>query len=123
MGVKRVVLVVLLLMAPAAVAAQSYAIQGIEHYLRVEAATIQGKRGPVVAGSVYNLYGHPMDRVRLVLETVDASGKATSNKFIYINGQIPVDGYSYFEEPAPPAGTNYRVRALSFDPIGRGGGM
>jgi len=121
MGAKSVAFAILLLMAPATVAAQSYAIQGIEHYVRVEASTSQGRYGPVVAGYVHNLYGHPIDRVRLALETVDASGKVTSSKIVYVLGTVPVDGRGYFEEPAPAAGTNYRVRALSFDPIARGG--
>jgi hypothetical protein len=121
MGAKSVAFAILLLMAPVTVAAQNYAIQGIEHYLRVEASTSQGRRGPVVAGYVHNLYGHPIDGVRLALETLDASGKVTSTKFVYVAGSVPVDGRGYFEELAPAAGTNYRVRALSFNPIARGG--
>jgi hypothetical protein len=94
----------------------SYGIEGIERYMRVEV----GKKGPIVYGYVYNLYGNQQDRVRLVLETLDASGKQTSSTIIYVLGIVPVGGRNYFETPAPPAGTKYRVRGLSFDPVGRG---
>jgi hypothetical protein len=110
-------------MAPVAASAQSYSygIEGIERYMRVETTTGQGKKGPIVYGYVHNLYGNPLDRVRLVLEILDASGKPTSSTIISVLGIVPVGGRGYFETPAPPAGTNYRVRGLSFDPVGRGG--
>jgi hypothetical protein len=121
MSVRAVVLATLLLVAPVAASAQSYAIQGVERYLRVESSTTQGRRGPLVVGYVYNLYGHPADRVRLAVETLDASGNVTATAFVHLLGVVPVDGRSYFEAPAPAGGTSYRVRVLSFDPTARGG--
>ena len=121
MRVKSWVLAILITMAPVTASAQSYAIEGADRYLRVEASTSEGKRGPIVAGYVYNLYGNQLDRVRLALETLDASGKPTSHTIIYVIGPIPVFGRSYFETPAPPGGATYRVRPLSFEPVGRGG--
>ena len=122
MGVKSAVLAILITMAPVAASAQSYSygIEGAERYMRVEASTTQGRRGPVVSGYVHNLYGNPMDRVRLVLETLDASGKMTSSTIVYVLGTVPVSGRAYFETPAPAGGVNYRVRVLSFEPVGRG---
>ena len=121
MSVRGVVLAMLLLMAPTAVGAQSYAIQGVERYLRVESTTGQGRRGPIVYGYVYNLYGHPADRVRLVIETVDGSGAVTASTFAYVLGQVPVGGRAYFESAAPAGSGTYRVRVLSFEPTARGG--
>ena len=121
MSVRGVVLATLLLMAPMTAVAQSYAIQGVERYLRVESSTSQGRRGPVVSGYVYNLYGHPADRVRLVIEAVDGAGTVTASTFVYVLGQVPVDGRAYFESPAPAASGTYRVRVLSFEPTARGG--
>ena len=121
MKARALLLTGLLLAAPATVTAQSYAIQGIEHYLRVEWETSQGRRGPVVAGYVYNLYGQAADRVRLVIESVDGNGQVTGSTHAHLLGQVPVGGRSYFEVPAPVT-SSYRVRALSFDPVGRGGG-
>ena len=121
MGVKSVVLAILIMTAPVAAFGQSYGIEGAERYMRVEASTSQGKKGPVVSGYVYNLYGNAMDRVRLVLETLDAAGKPTSSTIVYVLGIVPPDGRSYFETPAPAGGASYRVRVLSFEPVGRGG--
>ena len=121
MTAKRVVLAALMVVvAPAAVFAQSYAMQGVEHYLRVEASTSQGRRGPVVAGYVYNKYGQTADRVRLAVETVDGAGKVTSTKITEVIGGIPPHDRAYFEVPVDSAATPYRVRPLSFDPVGRG---
>jgi hypothetical protein len=76
-----------------------------------------------VTGNVYNKYGHPVERVRLALETVDGGGQVTSSAIVFVLGTIPVDGYAIFEAPVPASAGTVRVRALSFEPIGRGGGM
>jgi hypothetical protein len=120
MTAKSVVLAALMLVAPAAGFAQSYAIQGIEHYFRVESSTGQGRRGPAVAGYVYNKYGQTTDRVRLAIETLDGAGQVTSTKIAQVLGDIPPGGRAYFEIPVSSATSQYRVRVLSFDPIGRG---
>ena len=117
---KSVVLASLLLVVPAAVGAQSYAIQGVERYFRVESELAQGRRGPVVAGYVYNTYGHTAGNVRLLVEGVDAGGQVASSTIAWVLGTVPPDGRTYFEVPAPRGGTTYRVRVLSFDPVGRG---
>ena len=120
MRATRLLLTALLLAAPATTSAQSFAIQGVEHYLRVQWETSQGRRGPVVAGYVYNLYGQTADRVRLVIETLDANGQVTGSTYAHLLGQVPSGGRGYFEAPAPTTPSS-RVRVLSFDPVGRGG--
>ena len=116
-----VMLVVLVLAPVGGVSAQDYAIQGIEHYFRVEWEGSSGRRGPVVAGYVYNLSGYTADRVRLAVESVDGSGQVTATAFANVLGTVPPGNRSYFEVPVRSAGP-YRVRVLSFDPVGRGGG-
>jgi hypothetical protein len=122
MTAKSVVLAALMMLvvAPAAVFAQSYAIQGVEHYLRVDASASQGRRGPVVSGYVYNKYGQTADRVRLAVETLDGAGQVTSTKITEVYGGIPPLDRAYFEVPVDSASGQYRVRPLSFDPVGRG---
>jgi hypothetical protein len=121
MRVKTLVVSTLLLfMLPAAVEAQSYAIQGIERYFRVESEVIEGRRGPVMSGYVHNTHGHTADRVRFVVETLDGAGQVTSTTHGQVLGTIPPGDRGYFEV-AVPRGTSYRVRVLSFDPVGRGG--
>ena len=113
-------LAVLLLAPVAEVSAQNYAIQGIEHHFRVEWEGTNGRRGPVVAGYVYNLSGFTADRVRLAVESVDGGGQVTATAFSTVVGTVPPGNRSYFEVPVRSAGP-YRVRVLSFEPVGRGG--
>ena len=119
MNVRALLLAGVLLMSPTIVTAQSFAIQGVEHYVRVEWETSQGRRGPMVVGYVYNLYGQTADRVRLAIETVDGNGQVTGTTYAHLLGQVPPGGRSYFEAPAP-ATSSYRVRVLSFEATGRG---
>ena len=120
MRVKSVVLASLLLVVPAAVGAQSYAIQGIERYFRVESELTQGRRGPVMTGYVYNKYGNAAGNVRLIVEGLDAGGQVASSTIAQLFGEVPPFNRAYFEIPAPRGGTTYRVRVLSFDPVARG---
>lgn len=117
---KSVVLASLLLVVPAAVSAQSYGIQGVERYFRVESELAQGRRGPVVAGYVYNTYGNAAGNVRLIVEGLDAGGQVASSTIVPLFGDVPPGNRAYFETPAPRGGATYRVRVLSFDPVGRG---
>ena len=120
MVMKSTALAILLLTAPAAVSAQSYAIQGIERYFRVESSATSGPRGRIVSGYVYNTYGHTADRVRLVVEALDGGGQVTGSTIANIVGTVPPNGRAYFEARAPGDAASYRVRVLSFDPVGRG---
>ena len=121
MTAKSVVLAALMMTAPAAVQAQSYAIEGVERYLRVESSTTsQTRRGPAVSGYVYNEHGQTADRVRLAVDTLDGAGQVTATKIAEVLGTVPPHNRAYFEVPVPDGAARYRVRVLSFDPIGRG---
>lgn len=117
---RGVILALLLTVAsPALAFAQAYVIQGVERYLRVEWEAGQSRRGPVVAGYVYNTSGYSADRVRLSIDSVDAAGQVTASELVQVLGTVPGGNRSYFEFPAHNPGP-YRVRVISFDPIGRG---
>ena len=109
----------LLLLAPTASSAQSYAIQGTEHYFRLEWEASTGRRGPAISGYVYNLSGTTADRMRLGIDTLDGAGQVTGSVIGYVLGTVPPGNRAYFEIPVRRA-ENYRVRVLSFDPVGRG---
>jgi hypothetical protein len=122
MTAKSLVLAALMVVAPVTAFAQSYAIQGIEHYIRVESSsTSQGRRGPVVWGYIYNAYGQNADRVRLAIEGLDSNGQVISTTIGEVLGTAPALTRTYFEVPVPGGASQYRVRVLSFDPMGRGG--
>lgn len=116
---KSVLLAALVLLAPGTVSAQSYAIEGVERFFRIESTAVPGPRGVVVSGYVYNTYGHTADRLRLVVEALDGAGQVIASTFIHIAGIVEPGGRAYFETVAPPA-ASHRVRVISYDPIGRG---
>jgi hypothetical protein len=122
MTAKSLVLAALMVVAPVTAFAQSYAIQGIEHYIRVESSsTSQGRRGLVVWGRIYNAYGQNADNVRLAVDGLDGNGQVISTTFGRVFGTAPALTSTYFEVPVPAGASQYRVRVLSFDPMGRGG--
>ncbi len=120
MRVTSAIVAGLLLVGPTAASAQSYAIQGSDQYFRVEWQAGQGRKGPVVSGYVYNTYALTADRVRLVVESLDAAGQATGSTVVFVPGTAPPGGRAYFEAPVSSAGAGYRVRVLSYEWIGRG---
>ena len=126
MGMKSVVLATLVLIAafgvllvPTTVSAQSYAIQGLDRFFRIESTSAPGSRGPVISGYVYNIYGHTADHVRLIIESVDGAGQVTASTVVALLGTIGPGDRVYFQAVAPREGS-YRVRVASYDPIGRG---
>ena len=120
MRYRGAVLVLLLLVAPVAASAQSYVTQGIEHYFRLEWEAANGRRGPVIAGYVYNTSGMTADRVVLGIDLVDGAGHVTGTAMGRVLGTVPSGNRAYFEVPVREASAAYRVRVLSFDPVGRG---
>lgn len=132
MGTRSVVLATLVLPAALLVllaahlvllstaSAQSYAMQGWERYFRIESTSGPGRRGPVVSGYVHNIYGHTAGNVRLVIESLDGAGQVTASTIVQVLGTIGPGDRAYFETAAPREGASYRVRVLSFDPVGRG---
>ena len=63
--------------------------------------------------------------VRLLVETLDASGAVTAHTVGFVFGVVPFNGRSYFEVPLKVVGASYRVSITAFDwkDIGGAGGM
>jgi hypothetical protein len=120
MRIRGLLLGLLLLAMPAAADAQNFGIEGIDRYLRLEWEAAQGRRGPVLTGYVHNIYGHTADRVRVLIESLDAGGQVTATTQTQIVGSISPGGRGFFEVPAPRGASSYRLRLISFDPVGRG---
>jgi hypothetical protein len=74
------------------------------------------RRGrPVIQGYVYNDYGRPAVDVRLLVETLDASGAVTARTIGFVRGVVPFHDRTYFEVPLKTAGVSYRVSLTTFD--------
>jgi len=74
------------------------------------------RRGrPLIQGYVYNDYGRPAVDVRLLVETLDASGAVTARTIGFVRGVVPFHDRSYFEVSLKTAGASYRVSLTTFD--------
>jgi len=53
--------------------------------------------------------------VRLLVETLDASGAVTARTIGFVRGVVPFHDRSYFEVSLKTAGASYRVSLTTFD--------
>jgi hypothetical protein len=75
---------------------------------------------PVIEGWAYNDYGRAAMNVRLLVETLDASGNVIARDFGFVFGTVGFNGRTYFEVPIKTTGTSYRVSVTAFDWTPRG---
>jgi hypothetical protein len=108
---------------PTPPAAAVSAPSGIDPRIRLdwEAGTRRGGK-PVIRGYVYNDYGRAAADVRLLVETLDASGAVIAKTIGFVHGVVQFNARTYFEVPLKAAGASYRVTVTSFDWKGGGGG-
>lgn len=100
--------------------AQNFGIPGADRYFRLEwEARPSGRRGPSVAGYLYNDDGAPATNIRILVQTLDGAGAVTGSTVTLVPGTAPGNGRLYFEQRVPAA-AGYRLRVLSWDFI-RGG--
>jgi hypothetical protein len=99
-----------------------YASESLNRWFQLSWDVTQGHRGPQVEGYVYNTNSLTADRMILVIERLDGAGQVTDCSQTWMNGTVPSNFRSYFASPVPDAAAKYRVRVLSFDWLGRGGG-
>jgi len=97
-------------------AAANYAQESLDRYFRIEYQVEASATRPVVSGYVYNMHpGLPVDRMQLVIEALDASGKVVGTSSTWIPAVYrPATA-------ATSARPSYRVQVLFFD-SGKGGG-
>lgn len=95
-------------------------VQG-DRYFRVEAEPRQTRRGPALAGYVYNSYGMTAQRVELLVEGLDASGNVVSSTIGYVSGTVPPFDRAYFEVRVPAGAASYRAKVRWWEWTARGG--
>ena len=104
-----------LAIAPTAASSQSYRVYGAERYFALtwEPGSYRGK--PTVAGYVSNEYGIAVSNVRLLVESLNASGEVADTTIGYVSGFVLPGTHVYFEVPVPSKAPAYRVAVLSWD--------
>jgi hypothetical protein len=115
------VFVATLAIAISSARAENYSQQSLDRSFRVEFEVRADPQRPTVSGYVYNLEGgYIADRMTLLIERLDASGRVVGSSTTWVLGGVPPGNRAYFTTRVAPA-ASYRVRVNSFDWIGRGG--
>src|SRR5262244_3377562 len=115
------VLAAVVSIAVGSAAAANYTQETLDRYVRIDYQVEPTTAQPVVSGYVYNLHpGLPADRLQLVIDAIDASGRVVGSSTTWMPGGVPVGSRGYFSASVVPA-ASYRVQVLLLD-WGKGGG-
>jgi hypothetical protein len=68
-------------------------------------------------------YGRPASDVRLLVETLDASGAVIARHTGFIRGVVQLNDRAYFELPVVTPGASCRLSVTALDWKGGGGAM
>jgi hypothetical protein len=105
-----------MLLTSPVIAAENFAMPDATRIFRVEWQSRPTGNGAVVDGYVFNDSGIVAERVRLLIEGLDAAGQVTSKTLTYARHTQPYTS-TYFWSRAPAAAHTYRVSVLSYDRI------
>jgi hypothetical protein len=101
---------------PAEAKAQSITPDNAGKYFRIESQSGPDRRGqPTVWGYIYNERGLGHARVRILVETLDASGRPIARKIDDVDNEIALFSRRYFEVHPKTPGASYRVTVYSGD--------
>jgi hypothetical protein len=96
--------------------AQSITPANASQYFRIEFKNGKDRKGrDTVWGYIYNDRGQGSARVRLLVETLDASGNPIAQEIDYVDTEIPLFQRGYFEARPKTPGASYRVTIHSGD--------
>ena len=98
------------------------AIQGWEHYFRLDYAAQDARDGRALEGYVYNRYGSPMVNVQVLGQAIDATGNVVGQKIAWVHGVVPALDRSYFRVAGLPQAPAYRASIWAFDTLQSAGG-
>jgi hypothetical protein len=95
----------------------------VDQRIRLDWGVKVGRGGrSVIQGYVYNDNGRPAADVRLLVETLDASGAVVARDIGFVRQVVQFNDRAYFEVPLKATGASYRVSVTSLDWKGSGGG-
>lgn len=97
---------------------------GIDPRLHFEYQVGRTRHGqPEIEGYIYNDYARPANNVRMIVETLDESGKVIGRAYGYVFGIVPAFNRTPFNVPLQTAGPSYRLTVTSFEWRDGGAGM
>ena len=101
---------------PGPAVAQTITAETAPQYFRLESHTDKDKKGrDVVWGYIHNTRGKGNARLRLLIETLDASGKPVATQIAYVDEDVPLFNRVYFLNRVNTPGASYRVSIHSGD--------
>ncbi|HEV8141795.1 MAG TPA: hypothetical protein VGQ77_02995 [Methylomirabilota bacterium] len=93
------------------------AIQGWEHWLRLEWTAAPHANGQAIDGYVYNKHGSPIAGVQLLAQGLDGAGKVVDQKIEWVPGMVPGLQRAYFRIPPMRQAERYQVTVWAFNII------
>jgi hypothetical protein len=108
----------LVLAAPAAVPARELQplMRGWEQHFTVSWGAIQRRGRPEVEGYVDNRSPYRVGNVRVLVDSLDATGRIVDQRLSWILGEVGGGSRVYFEVPVTSA-ASYRVRVFAYDRV------
>ena len=89
---------------------------GWENILTVEYGPGEYRGQAALEGTVTNISPYDLTGIRLLVDTLDATGNITSQKIAWVPGDLRGGSRVFFQVPTPPAPA-YRVRVYTYDRI------
>ena len=93
------------------------AIQGWEHYFRLDYTPHDARDGRALEGYVYNRHGSPMVNVQVLGQALDVSGNVVGQRIAWVHGVVPPLDRSYFRVAGLPPAPTYRASIWAFDTL------
>jgi hypothetical protein len=122
LGLAAIALLALGTAGPVRPAAALGAASTVDQRIRLDWEVAAGRGGrAVIRGYVYNDNGRPAADVRLLVETLDASGTVIARDIGFVRQVVQFNDRAYFEVPLKATGASYRVSVTSLDWKGGGG--
>jgi hypothetical protein len=122
-GIGAALGLVAILLTASSSAAAVYSQETLDQRFRIEFEVTPGQSRSVLSGYVYGLYsGLSASHMQLAIERLDAAGQVIGTSTTWVLGDVPPNNRAYFTTRVEPA-ASYRVRILSFDWVGRTGGV
>jgi hypothetical protein len=106
----KVMLLAPLLVVSTVAAGPLYSPESLARYFRLDWGV---SAGPKVEGYVYNQTDMLAINMRLTVDELDASGNVAGQSTMWVLGEVPPGGRSFFSARVHPA-TSYRVTVESF---------
>jgi hypothetical protein len=90
-------------------------VLGWENFFTLTWEQSQQRSQPIISGYIKNNAGFPARRIQLLVDALDASGRVTGQRVSWLGSDLTSGMRAYFEVPAPPPASTYRVSVFAYD--------